>query len=583
MPSSPLDIFFGTRGPRSGRPAMIVGESWGADEARQKLPFVGQTGAIFEDMLTDSGYPMESFFITNTVPEQPPGNNMERFFYPTKDPNRGPCIRGLYPMPNVQAGLTALYKQVALIKPRVILAAGNYALWAFGNYHSIGTKDGRKIPTGIMNWRGSQVYTDIPEIENVPLLPIIHPSMVNYEFAWRQLIVNDIRMRLGLALHGMWEDPIQRDFEVPAPDNAERVLWQIGKWQDTADQTGRLELAVDLETWRGRIDCFGIADSKSYAMCIPFIRRLPGDGAENYWKEEDFVTICKSLRQLLSRPGLFCIGQNFQYDIQYIMRQIMVRPHTSMDTMLAHHVCWPTTRKSLDILSSMYCQFHRYWKEEGRKWKDTDDPMVKWRYNCRDCVATFEVAEVLREVIQSFGLDAQFAEQMEQFELSLDMITRGIAVDKKARFDLQMELADTMREIGNWLEGILPDSLRPGTLYPVTKTASPWYTSTAQQQKIFYEGLGITPKYHRKTGSRTLDAEALQRVARLLPILRPVVNAIEAYRSGIALNKFLSAPLDPDGRLRCSYGRTYSFRWTSSENAFGRGTNLQNITEGDKA
>src|SRR6185312_5176356 len=39
-------------------------------------------------------------------------------------------------------------------------------------------------------------------------------------------------------------------------------------------------------------------------------------------------------------------------------------------------------------------------------------------------------------------------------------------------------------------------------------------------------------------------------------------------------------PLDPDGRMRCSYNvvGTENGRWSSSKNAFGRGTNLQNVT-----
>ena len=42
----------------------------------------------------------------------------------------------------------------------------------------------------------------------------------------------------------------------------------------------------------------------------------------------------------------------------------------------------------------------------------------------------------------------------------------------------------------------------------------------------------------------------------------------------------LRTPLDPDGRMRCSYNvsGTENWRWSSSKNVYGRGTNLQNIT-----
>src|SRR4029077_12934026 len=48
---------------------------------------------------------------------------------------------------------------------------------------------------------------------------------------------------------------------------------------------------------------------------------------------------------------------------------------------------------------------------------------------------------------------------------------------------------------------------------------------------------------------------------------------------------FINARLDVDGRLRCSFNPcgTYTFRYSSSKNAFWSGTNLQNIPKGVEA
>ena len=43
-------------------------------------------------------------------------------------------------------------------------------------------------------------------------------------------------------------------------------------------------------------------------------------------------------------------------------------------------------------------------------------------------------------------------------------------------------------------------------------------------------------------------------------------------------------PTSDDHRMRCSYdpSATVTYRFNSSADAFGRGTNLQNITSGDE-
>lgn len=60
----------------------------------------------------------------------------------------------------------------------------------------------------------------------------------------------------------------------------------------------------------------------------------------------------------------------------------------------------------------------------------------------------------------------------------------------------------------------------------------------------------------------------------------PFVSLILTIRDADKMLGVLRSPLDADGRMRCSYNvvGTENGRWSSSENAFGRGTNLQNIT-----
>ena len=76
--------------------------------------------------------------------------------------------------------------------------------------------------------------------------------------------------------------------------------------------------------------------------------------------------------------------------------------------MLTHHLLWPGTDKDLATLSSLYCSYHTFWKHESKEADEREDDLGRWGYNCRDCVATLEIAEVLAALVISEGLQEQF-------------------------------------------------------------------------------------------------------------------------------------------------------------------------------
>src|SRR5215207_5973693 len=89
------DLWWGTSGPRGARIA-LVGEAWGREEAAARQPFVGMSGQLLNEMLAEAGLSRADCFATNLVAAQPPGNEMWRFFHPSKG---SPVIadRGLHP------------------------------------------------------------------------------------------------------------------------------------------------------------------------------------------------------------------------------------------------------------------------------------------------------------------------------------------------------------------------------------------------------------------------------------------------------------------------------------------------------
>jgi DNA polymerase I-like protein with 3'-5' exonuclease and polymerase domains len=85
----------------------------------------------------------------------------------------------------------------------------------------------------------------------------------------------------------------------------------------------------------------------------------------------------------------------------------------------------------------------------------------------------------------------------------------------------------------------------------------------------------------------TCDDEALQTIAKREPLLKPIVNAIADVRTlQVFISTFIQAQVDLDGRMRSSFniagsdsGKSapYTYRLSSSKNAFGGGCNFQNI------
>lgn len=88
---------------------LCVGEAPGADEDRLGEPFVGQAGQLLDAMLAAIGLKRgENVYIANVLKSRPPGN---------RDPLPA----------EVAACLPYLERQVALIRPKIILAFGRFA------------------------------------------------------------------------------------------------------------------------------------------------------------------------------------------------------------------------------------------------------------------------------------------------------------------------------------------------------------------------------------------------------------------------------------------------------------------------
>jgi DNA polymerase len=87
---------------------LVVGEAPGADEDRQGEPFVGRAGQLLNAMLLGIGLSREQVYIANVLKCRPPNN---------RDPKPE----------EVAQCLPYLERQIALLRPRIMLAVGRIA------------------------------------------------------------------------------------------------------------------------------------------------------------------------------------------------------------------------------------------------------------------------------------------------------------------------------------------------------------------------------------------------------------------------------------------------------------------------
>lgn len=574
-----MQLQSGTRGNPEAK-ILIVGESYNSSDENAGRAFEGNVGKELDNILLEAGIQPGDCYYTNVVNKRPYGNNLANFCVPFKEARKVgvKCVRGLYPDVPLLEGVMLLEELIQQLQPTLIIAFGNYALWALtedsfrvtNGSKKYGTA-GHKIPTGIVDYRGSQLRSRFGDI---PVLPTFHPATTFRNQAWRYLCVHDIRSRSPKAFaSGKWSEPERNYIIRPSLDQALSILNNL-TLRASMSATPLL-LAADIETVKPHMDCIGFAWNEREAMCVPL---MCSDKWEGYWTAQEEVLVMQAIKELLEHRNVEVVGQNFFYDIQYLYWYWVMKPNYKQDTMLAHHLCFPGTTNNLNYISSLYCDFHQYWKEDGKDALAAHNDEQRWIYNCRDCVVTYEAITELWKVIKHYKLEEQYCFQMHRANSAVDIMTHGVAINEKRRAEEWEKHLATMMEYQSYFEYSLPESA-----HPRAKKKAAWFASPAQLCEIFYDKLGQTPIKNRDTGNLTANDDALMKIGMREPLLRPLTTKLREYNSYVAFEQFLTMKTGRDGRMRTSLSPTAeTFRYRSGQDAFGSGRNLQNLPKGNE-
>lgn len=153
-------------GPDRAR-VMCVGEAPGAREDETGVPFVGRAGQLLDRLLLSVGLAREEVYICNVLKCRPPGNRNPQ---PDEIDQCSPFLR----------------RQVALVKPEVVIAFGTFAAQTLlGVRETLGTMRG-------------QVHA----YEGVPLIATYHPAALLRNPHWTRPSWEDLQQARRLLAEG---------------------------------------------------------------------------------------------------------------------------------------------------------------------------------------------------------------------------------------------------------------------------------------------------------------------------------------------------------------------------------------------
>ena len=139
---------------------MFVGEAPGFHEDKQGYPFVGQAGKLLDNLLAGIGLDRSRVYVANVLKCRPPGN---------RDPAPD----------EIEACEGHLFRQIELIRPRVVATLGNFA-----------TKLLSGKPAGITRVHGAEQEVTLGG-SRVLLYPLYHPAAALYTPAMLKVLEED--------------------------------------------------------------------------------------------------------------------------------------------------------------------------------------------------------------------------------------------------------------------------------------------------------------------------------------------------------------------------------------------------------
>lgn len=520
----------------------LVGEAPGEKEVLFGKPFAGTAGSMLNQLLLRNGIIREQCRLGNVMRVRPPSNDFSTFYLDGE--------RRTSPSPALIEGRTYLLADIQRTKPKVVVPMGNEPLEAL-----LGLR-------GITQRRGSIYWSDQLQCK---VIPTIHPAAILRQYEWKPLVYFDLhKAKVEAKTPYLPHNKVLHtgcSFE-----EYMRVLMRMNQ--------GTAVISFDIETLSDDegppyMTAIAFANSALEGWSIPFT----GDDGSPWWGEGEEYAILQMVKELLENPRVPKVAQNSQFDMSVLLAIYGIRvAGLVMDTMIAHHVCYPELPKSLAVMTSLYTSVP-YYKElrhsHGEEFQ---------RYNAMDAVVTLEVYHALLRELEEMGLTKYYNEVKHPLiGVLLGMQERGVLIDEEARERAKTEIGIKVGQLQVELEkeaGRVVNARSPVDI----------------KRLVVEQGLSVPIR----KGSPTTNADALSALLARHPN-RALSLVLEIRQVASQLSNHLEAPLR-NGRMHTSYnigGRLKAVgddevksapetgRISSSQSiAYQSGANLQNVPDG---
>lgn len=460
----PASTFVPPEGPLNAT-IMIIGEAPGAKEDEEGRPFVGGAGNMLNHLLRKAGIDRDSVFITNVIKRRPPKNNIDH-----------PLARA-----EIQNNLQALFREIRLVKPRVIVPMGNTALQALGVHHKIGNCRGYVIPQ-----------------RNYKIIPTWHPAYLLRQFHEKYTSQKDWE-KIKRYSRGATLPSVVEMFDIfPTIEDVERFEMLVSNKVQSGQ---KVSIGLDLETeyiegssLNTPIKLIGLAISESRAIVVPLINQ---DGSR-YWESEDHeLRAIAAVGNILENPNVEIITHNSEFDITVLLNHGF-KIHASMyDTMIAQHLCYNPSQQSLEYLASIHADVPMWKATAGNSDKEYRE------YNARDAAILLRIKKPLDQDIQDCNLRFLCNVIMGAILPTCKMMLNGVAINRVAFDSIKVELEKKLEEIKGQLGVLAGERFNPD--------------SPSQVAHILFDKLKFKSGVKTKKGKKSTGADVLNRLLNRYP------------------------------------------------------------------
>lgn len=334
--------FAHSSGPHDAKIALI-GESWGAREDAEGLPFVGPAGALLRKLMRHAGLDPALVFLTNVVALRPYEDSGGAKIKSNKfallcDRKRQEgitlpkCGDHGWLREEFIGELERLRHELEAVKPNVVVPLGGVALWALTGHTNIGSVRGTVAEGSVLG--GGPIHK---------ILPTYHPSFL-LQGGWKHT---------GTVVADLVK--IRRQSASPEINRPSRLIHVNPTLEEclafTAKACVHPRLSCDIETAGGHITHVGFALDPYHAFVFPFIG--PHNGS--YWAYlVDECAAWECVAHILASPAEK-VFQNGMFDVSWLWKEMgLAVSNFRQDTMLLQHSWFPELQKGLGFLGSLH-------------------------------------------------------------------------------------------------------------------------------------------------------------------------------------------------------------------------------------